>query len=149
MRIVRAKAWDMPRILAIERACFGRDAWDERLFRAYLDAWPELFLLAKRGVRTAGYSIAVIRGERADLESIAVDPRSKRRGIGSALVRKTLTLLRRRGVASAGLMVEVDNAAAIALYQQFGFRRTRTIRNYYGARRHGWRMSMALERRSW
>ena len=149
MRVARARVQDLARILAIERSCFGRDAWDESFFRAYLNAWPDLFLVAKIGARTLGYSIAAIRGTRADLESIAVDPRRVRRGIATVLLKRTLTLVQRRGAASAGLMVEVDNVPAVALYQHFGFRRTRTVRNYYGDGRHAWRMSIALERTSW
>jgi ribosomal protein S18 acetylase RimI-like enzyme len=147
LTIVRAAARDLPRILAIERDCFGRDAWDEDIFRVYLSAWPELFLIAKRGARTVGYSLAAQRGNQAAIESIAVEPGQVRRGIGSDLLRRTLKILKRGGVASIGLMVEIRNEPAIALYKQHGFRRTRIVRNYYGRGRHGWRMS--LEPQSW
>jgi len=147
LTIVRAAAKDLPRILAIERACFGRDAWAEDIFRIYLSAWPELFLIAKSGTRTVGYSLAALRGSQAAIESIAVDPLQLRKGIGSALLRRTLAILKRSGASSVGLMVEIRNEAAIALYKRHGFRRTKTVRNYYGRARHGWRMS--LEPQSW
>lgn len=132
--------------MAIERACFGRDAWDEALFSKYLAAWPELFLIGKQAGQSVAYSIASVRGVRAEIESIAVEPRSKRQGIGSALLRRTLTKLKRREVSSVGLMVETRNKPAIALYEHFGFHCTRIIRDYYGAGRHGWRLHLNLDR---
>jgi ribosomal protein S18 acetylase RimI-like enzyme len=136
----RATARDLPTILEIERACFRRDAWPESLFRAYLEACPGLFVIAGR----AGYAVACIRRNQGEIESIAVHPRFMRRGIGAALMRFILAALKRRGVAVAALMVATGNRAAIAFYRSFGFRRTRTIPDYYGRNRPAWRMRLML-----
>ena len=139
-----ASEHDLPRILEIERACFGGDAWDERLFRAYLARCPLFFLVATARRRTVGYAIGCRTGRRGEVESIAVEPQRARRGIGTMLLRSVIDALVADGAASVGLVVEADNAAAIALYRSLGFVRTRTLRNYYGRHRDGWRMRLNL-----
>lgn len=140
MRVRRAGERDLPRILEIERACFGREAWPESLFRAYLEACPELFLVAGR----AGYAVACIRRSQGEIESIAVHPRFRRKGVGATLMRFIVAALRRRGVKAAALMVDRRNRTAIEFYRSFGFRRARTIADYYGRGRAGWRMRLVL-----
>jgi len=140
VRVRRAAARDLPVVLEIERACFGRDAWPERLFREYLEACPGLFLIAGR----AGYAVAYIRRNQGEIESIAVHPHFMRRGIGAALMRFILSSLKRRGIPGAALMVATRNKNAITFYRSFGFRRTRTIPDYYGRNRPAWRMRLDL-----
>jgi ribosomal-protein-alanine N-acetyltransferase len=140
VKVRRATARDLPAILEIERASFGRDAWPENLFRGYLELCPKLFVMAGR----AGYAVACIRRNQGEIESIAVHPRSLRRGIGGALMRFLLAALKRRGVPAAALMVATRNRAAIAFYRSFGFRRTRTVPGYYGRNRAAWRMRLLL-----
>jgi len=75
------------------------------------------------------------------LYSLAVDPSRRRRGYGKALLADCLAELRAEGVRSVFLEADVDNAAAIALYESFGFRKTRSLCDYYGPGRHAWKMA--------
>ena len=50
---------DLPRILEIEAASFGPDAYDRKLFAEYARISPRLFLVAGAR-RVCGYSIARI-----------------------------------------------------------------------------------------
>jgi ribosomal-protein-alanine N-acetyltransferase len=125
------KAADLDGIVAIERASFGRDAYDRNLFAEFTRTCGELFLVANKGSKLLGYSITCIRGERAELVSIAVHPRHRLRGAASTLMDGTLRRLRRRCVARFVLMVKVTNHEAIGFYEKYGFRRYRRASRYY------------------
>jgi ribosomal protein S18 acetylase RimI-like enzyme len=55
------------------------------------------------------------------VNTLAVDPKYKRRGLGEALLRWTLAWFQERGLSRAALTVNSDNAPAIALYRKLGF----------------------------
>jgi ribosomal-protein-alanine N-acetyltransferase len=128
---------DLARIVEIERASFGRDAWPAEWFVEYWRESPELFLIARQGRRIAGYSIARANWRGAELDSIAVDPRYRGRGVAQLLLDATLARL---GSVTLRLMVSTENAAALRFYRQYGFVRTRLVKRYYGAGRDAWRM---------
>jgi ribosomal-protein-alanine N-acetyltransferase len=77
---------------------------------------------------------------RAELVSIAVDPKQRGKGIASALMASTLRRLRRRGVVRFQLMVKVTNEVAIRFYEGYGFHKSRIVRGYYEDGADGWRM---------
>jgi len=132
-----ATASDLPRILAIERAGFGEWAWDRNLFAEYARKCGELFLVAEDGERVVGYCIGCIGRGAASLESIAVAPSMKGRGVADALLRALLRRLRRRGVGRVGLMVKVTNLRAMGFFERYGFRRVRRVPHYYEDREDG------------
>jgi ribosomal-protein-alanine acetyltransferase len=137
---------NLARIVEIERASFGKDAWPGEMF---LQTWrdsPELFLVARQGRRIAGYSIARMDFRGAELESIAVHPRYRGRGVAQALLDATLSGVQRQGGGALRLMVSTTNAPALRFYRQYGFVRKRLVKSYYGAGRDAWRMR--LERSS-
>jgi ribosomal-protein-alanine N-acetyltransferase len=135
---------DLRRILEIEAASFGRDAWDRPIFEDALDRSPGLFVVARLAGRIAGYSITFIERGAAELVSIAVHPKYRRNGVGEALMHFTLPDLKQRGVARWRLMVRIDNEQAIGFYRGFGFERIRTVRGYYGRGVDAWRMELRL-----
>jgi ribosomal-protein-alanine N-acetyltransferase len=118
---------DLGRILEIEEASFGADAYDRNLFAEYTRKCGGLFLVAKRGTRVCAYSITAIcpsrTRNRAELVSVAVDPGFRGTGAASALMDSTLRRLRRRGITRLGLMVKVTNQRALAFYKKYGFRK--------------------------
>ena len=133
-RIRPARAADLDRIVAIEKASFDREAYDRQLFVYYLERCG-LFLVAGRGKTVSAYMITCLGGNgrqgRAELVSVAVDPRVRKRGVASALLESTLRRLRRRGAARLNLVVRVKNRPAQAFYAKYGFRRVRIVRGYY------------------
>lgn len=122
---------DLPQVLRIEKLCFAEEAYPEELFRELAAKPSTQFLVARRRERTIGYALAVVRGRWAELISIAVHPRHRRRGVGQALLERLLGRLRRARVASCRLAVRTTNSAAIALYEKNGFARIGLLRNYY------------------
>ena len=122
---------DMDGILEVERASFGSDAYERKLFAEYSRASEGLFLVAESGGRVRGYSLTRPTGNRAELVSIAVDPPARRRGVASALLHSTMRRLRRRQVESLSLMVRLTNAAARGFYEKYEFTKVRIVRGYY------------------
>ena len=122
---------DLDRILFIEHASFGNDAYDRNLFADFFHKWGDLFLVAERRSGVCGYIVTCIRGDRAELVSIAVDPAARGRGAASALLAATLRRLRRRPVSRFGLMVRLSNLPARTFYEKKGFRPIRRVPRYY------------------
>ncbi len=131
----RATPADLDRILEIERASFGTEAYDRKLFAYYQERCGSLFLVSGPPGRASGYIITCIRGSRpeasAELVSVAVHPLLRKQGAASALLESTLRRLRRRGVSRLHLVVRVGNRPALAFYEKYGFRRVRVVREYY------------------
>ena len=126
---------DLERILEIERASFGADAYDRKLFAELSHNCGELFLVAARGGRVCGYIVTCRRGRRApdaaELVSLAVDPPYRGQGAATALLKNTLRRLRLRKVSRLSLMVKVTNETARRFYERYGFRRVRRVPAYY------------------
>jgi ribosomal-protein-alanine N-acetyltransferase len=135
---------DLERILEIENASFGNDAYDRNLFADFFHKCGGLFLVAEGRQRVCGYSVTCIRGERAELVSIAVDPRDRGKGAASALLESTLRRLRRRRVARFGLIVRLTNHPARTFYEKYGFRRVRLVPGYYEDGEDGLSMTREL-----
>jgi ribosomal-protein-alanine N-acetyltransferase len=133
--IRRAARRDLGRILAIEAASFGREAYDCKLFAHFLRQCADLFLVVERNRKVCGYIVTCIRAARgvarAELVSVAVDPAKRSKGAASALLESTLRRLRRRGVERINLVVRAGNRPAQAFYEKYGFRRLRRVPGYY------------------
>jgi ribosomal-protein-alanine N-acetyltransferase len=139
---------DIDRILEIETASFGKDAYDRNLFAEYTLKCGSLFLVAVRGNKVIAYSITAAftnrTGKTAELVSVAVDPTHRGRGAASALMDSTLRRLHRRGVTRLRLMVKVTNRRALKFYQKYGFRRIRRVAGYYEDGTDGFALSKNL-----
>ena len=142
VEVRRFERRQLKRVVEIERASFGKDAWPAALFVEYWRESPELFLIARLGRRIAGYSITRTSWRGAELESIAVDPRYRGRGVAQALLDATVAGL---DAVTIRLMVSTANAAALRFYRQYGFVRTRLVKRYYGAGRDAWRMRLTAK----
>jgi ribosomal-protein-alanine N-acetyltransferase len=146
--IRRPRLADLDRIMEIERASFGRDAYDRNLFAEYTRKCGELFLVAEDSRRVWGYMLTCRRAgafrNRAELVSLAVDPDMRGCGVASALMESTLRRLRLRGVSRFGLMVKVTNERARAFYEKYGFNKVRRVRRYYEDGEDGWLMARGL-----
>ncbi len=139
-----ARAADLDAILEVERASFGKDAYDRNLFAEYLHKCGGLFLVGLRGARICAYQVTCIRGNRAELVSIAVLPETRGQGAASALLESTLRRLKRRKVVRLLLMVRVRNRAARRFYEKFGFEKLRVVKGYYQGGGDGLLMSRSV-----
>lgn len=144
IRISRVRLAELKRVLEIERASFGEEAYTAAMFRQLFENCGDLFFVAKRSGRIAGYVATCAARGSAEIISIAVHPARRNAGIGTALMEHTRGALQRRGVRRLRLMVRAGNAEAIRFYRRFGFRRVRTVPRYYEDGGAGWRMERRL-----
>jgi ribosomal-protein-alanine N-acetyltransferase len=144
----RVRQRDLDRILEIEAASFGADAYDRNLFAEYTRECGGLFVVAERAGQVCAYAIAAIcgdrAGKRAELVSVAVDPAFRGQGAASALMDSTLRRLGRRKVTRFGLMVKVTNERARGFYEKYGFRKLRRVAGYYEDGADGLRLAKDL-----
>ena len=149
-RILPARPQELDRILEIEHACFGRDAYDRNLFAGFFHKCGDLFLTVKEARDICGYMVTCIRGKgpaaRAELVSVAVDPKAQKRGAATALMKSTIRRLKLRKVGTISLMVRVSNMAAQAFYEKFGFAKGKRVKRYYEDAEDGWYMKRSLEK---
>jgi ribosomal-protein-alanine N-acetyltransferase len=131
---------DMDGILQIEHASFLEDAYDRNLFANFYQKCGEMFLVAAKDRTVLGYMLTC----RAELVSLAVDPKHRGQGIASALMDSTLRRLLRRRIARFHLTVKVTNETAIRFYEGYGFHRSRLVPHYYEDGADGWRMVKPL-----
>jgi ribosomal protein S18 acetylase RimI-like enzyme len=82
---------------------------------------PELFFVAEEQSRVAGTIMAGYDGHRGWLYAVAVSPRLRRLGIGTALVRHAESALAALGCLKVNLQVRASNAGVVAFYRKLGF----------------------------
>jgi len=87
-----------------------------------LAATPEARFRVARDDRVVGYAISGCAGRQGYIQRLAVHPERRRAGLGAALVLDGLAWMRRRGADDAVVNTQVDNNAALALYDHLGFR---------------------------
>lgn len=125
----------------IHADAFSR-TWSAHDFAALLSD-PSVFALAARlrgflgGTRTVGFVLVRFAADEAEILTIAVSPRHRRRGYGRMLMEDVIRRLYREHIASLFLEVERTNAAAVGLYRSLGFEVAGERKNYYSAPKAG------------
>ena len=79
----------------------------------------------------AGYVMAQLAADEAEILSIGVDPDWQRRGLGGRLVEGLIRAVKRAEAKRLFLEVAADNDAAFALYQRLGFTAIGLRKGYY------------------
>ena len=129
VRTGQVTAGDLPTVGLLFEAAFGEPYG--RAAVADLLTHPGRFGLIARDAEPVGFAIAAAADDEAEILSIGVPPRHRRKGVGSALLRGVVETARGMGAATVFLEVAADNAPAAALYRGFGFRQVGLRRNYY------------------
>ncbi|HPT95552.1 MAG TPA: ribosomal protein S18-alanine N-acetyltransferase [Microbacteriaceae bacterium] len=124
---------DLDAIMALETASFVADAWSRDMMGDEVESVHNAYSVALIGDALAGYAgLRVPRGAReADVQTIAVSPEARGRGIGRALMGRMIALARERGVREVFLEVRADNDVAQNLYRSLGFEELGVRPGYY------------------
>ena len=111
--------------------------WSATEFETLLagrDVIAEAALVPARWFRRAslaGFVLSRTVLDEAEILTIAVAPKFRRRGLGSALLAAHLATLAAKGAKTLFLEVEAGNRAALALYDAFGFCQIGESKAYY------------------
>ena len=135
-RMRRATVDDLDAVMAIETSVFVTDAWSRDGMRQELaspDGWYLVATPESDDTLIEGYAgLQVLPGAPdADVQTIAVLPHARGRGLGRTLMTQLLNEARRRGVREVFLEVRADNPGAQALYLSLGFEQIAVRPRYY------------------
>ena len=132
MNIRRLSYADLPQVIAIERRAFPAP-WSLAMFVLELSKPAGVCLAAADDKRILGYLICSRYDVVWHVMNVAVDPALQGRGIGSAMIGRLLAEIDGETATTSRYTLEVrqSNAAAIRLYERFGFRAAGLRRRYY------------------
>ena len=125
IRVIGPK--DLMKIMVIENLSF-KYPYTERIFLNYYERYRDGFFVAEKK-DIVGYIMN--NPERKEIDSIAVHPEHRRRGIGSILLKKSYEYFKKKGEDEIFIHVRKSNKIAQAFYEHHGFVNKRTIPDYY------------------
>lgn len=126
---------DLNAVLEIQNSCKLTSAWTAREYEQLARDPRGMILVAELEGRTParlpGFSVFYYLGEEAELWSIAVAPRFRRRGVARSLLGEASRRLCSAGVRKLFLEVRGSNTPALELYHSVGFTLLARRRDYY------------------
>ena len=133
---------DLDAATRLDRLCFARGiAFPRAAIARFMRHPGYLGWGVQRGRRLVALVIVLLHrhtGAAAEAEIVTLDvhPRWRRRGLGRELLRQAGAGAGARGALGVRLHVATDNAAALALYRGEGYRITALVPDYYGPGRN-------------
>ncbi|HUG63495.1 MAG TPA: ribosomal protein S18-alanine N-acetyltransferase [Methylomirabilota bacterium] len=126
---------DVDDIADLHAGAFHR-GWSAAEIEALLAQDSVIALAARRASplgtrRVVGFLMIRVAGDEAEVLTIAVSARQRRRGLGRRLMDAAMRRLYHDRVHALFLEVDEANAAARGLYARLGFREVGRRRNYY------------------
>jgi len=129
--VAAARPGDAAVLASIHRSGFER-GWDASEFERMLAERSVLAHVARRGrSKPLGFALSRLAADEAEVLTVAVLPKARGGGVGTALMRTHLSRLAAAGVRRLFLEVADDNTAALSLYQAFGFEAVGRRPGYY------------------
>ena len=140
-KLRRFKPSDLDGVVRINRECLPEN-YSNLFFINLHKRFPATFLVAEVNDSIVGYIMCRVETgipsfkvlgitRKGHVISIAVLHGHHRKGIGYALVHEATQAMRFYKAKECYLEVRESNVGAISLYEKFGFKISRTIRNYY------------------
>ena len=131
MEIIRMNESHVASVAAIEKECFGRDAWSEKSVSGELTNALALWLVAVEGETVAGYVGSQTVCNETDMMNVAVTADFRRRGIGEQLVTALVEELKTIDSHCLTPEVRASNTSAQAMYEKLGFAEIGRRPRYY------------------
>ncbi len=132
VKIVPMNADHLEDLEKLERICFSRP-WSKKMLAEELENQCAAFLVAEDALtrRVVGYAGLMVMADEGYITNVAVFPEQRRRGIAGQLIEVFCDFARGNHLAFLTLEVRPSNAAAISLYEGFGFQEAGRRKNYY------------------
>jgi len=127
---------DVGAIMALETATFASDAWSTESMSTELGSEHTYYIFAFDPAdpdALAGYGglLAPRNSGDGDIQTLAVAPAARRRGLGRTIVVALLGAAAARGARQVFLEVRADNPTARSLYDSLGFEQIAVREKYY------------------
>ena len=128
---------DIEMLCRLERKIFGADGYPRYFFRQSAELFHDTFLICRGpDKKIIGYLLGATKREEAWMLSMCVDEPRRGEGIGSALLKYFLQILKEKSAKNAFITVDPKNHGAINLYTKHGFRIQKMIEDYHGKGYH-------------
>ena len=124
------KPEDADAVEAVEKASFSVP-WSRKSFWEEAANERTYYLLALDDGKVIGYAGTWILDDEAQITNVAVEPGHRRKGVGAKLMEALIREAKKRGATRMTLEVRPSNAAALALYEKFGFKDCGHRPHYY------------------
>ena len=145
---------DLQSVMQINRVCLPEN-YTDMFFVDLHQRFPETFIVAEENGSITGYIMCRIEVglsnfglggliRKGHVVSIAVMPKSRRKGIATALLKAAMKGMEYYKAKQIYLEVRVTNAGGIDLYRKLGLEVTRTITGYYSDGENAYVMSKKL-----
>lgn len=135
---------DLDEVLAIELISYPVP-WNREHFLQEIHSPLSFPSVAVADGPVVGYLCLMSLFEEAQIMNIAVAPQQRGRGIGRLLMEQAVVTAREKGAEMLVLEVRESNAAAIALYEAFGFVRYFVRKGYYEGKEDALMMEKMLK----
>jgi len=123
---------DVDAVVALEHESFSNPWPRETLVWELTNSdVTRVYLLRDDVHRAIAFCIVWIIFDELHINTLAVGPAHRRRGVATFLLREVMAEAARDGARRATLEVRESNAAALELYARLGFQVTARRRNYY------------------
>ena len=132
IKVVPMTADHLEELEKLERICFSRP-WSRKMLAEELENECAAFLVAEDAAtgQVVGYAGLLVVADEGYITNVAVFPAYRLRGVAAQLIQVFINFAKGNHLAFLTLEVRPGNAAAIALYQGFGFKEAGRRKNYY------------------
>ena len=114
----------------VERLCF-EDPWTKEMFESELKNERANYSVLLDGETVAGYAGFWKIGDEAHIMNIAVKPEYRRKHFAEMLMEDMIKRAKALFIRNMTLEVRKSNAAAISLYEKYGFKEAGVRKKYY------------------
>jgi len=121
---------DMPEVLQIEQDSFEYP-WTEEDFLRCLRQRNCIGMVAEQGEKVVGFMIYELHKNKLHILNFAVQPASRRVGVGTQMVAKLISKLSSHRRTRITLEVRETNLPAQLFFRSQSFRAIRVLRNFY------------------
>jgi ribosomal-protein-alanine N-acetyltransferase len=147
MNLRNFRMGDFEAVYRLDQACFEPGiAYARSELRRFLSLSTAQGIVVEVDGHIMGFAVGYISVHRlGHVVTLDVAQESRRSGIGQALLSELLRRFTAAFVDEVRLEVDMENEAAIAFYERFGFRRKRRLADFYGPNRPAWEMRLKLK----
>jgi [ribosomal protein S18]-alanine N-acetyltransferase len=121
---------DLPSVIEIAAASPDAAQWSRESYSSLLESSAQGWVAAS-GEAILGFLLARKAADEMEILNLAVSPASRRKGIGSMLLREALSWASRNQIAKVHLEARASNSAAMRFYESHGFRTAGQRPGYY------------------
>ncbi len=148
MKIDRITDDDLRKLVKLEERAFTVGPYSADMLRYALSESGDMAFKVEDEENIIAYIMACpVSDSSLDIESVAVDPEYRGKGLAKALFQHIEDIAKQRGYEKIVLEVREHNPEAIGLYEKLGFKKTECLKNYYSEKLNGSRNAFRMEKR--